>query len=69
MGRDPFLINYRFQDVDDLAQTARDWNLDIKQMDRGPFEADLTQFGMENVQVAHARLSLASRDQVYHAKE
>ena len=58
-----FLINYRFQDAYEFAQTAREWNLDIKQLVRGSFRSDLTQFGMENVLVTHARFSLASHQQ------
>ena len=57
----PFVINFRFQNIDEFAQTTREWNLDIKQLCRGRFEADLTQLGMRNVLVAHARFSLASQ--------
>lgn len=63
MGLDPYLIHHRFQNIDDFAQAAREWNLDIKQMGRGPFKADLTQFGMESVLVSHAHFSLASHQQ------
>jgi AraC family ethanolamine operon transcriptional activator len=63
MGLESFLINYHFQDIDDFIQTARDWNLDIKQIDRGKFKADLTQFGIENVLFSYAKFSLANHQQ------
>jgi AraC family ethanolamine operon transcriptional activator len=49
-----FLIKHQFQDIDDFAQTARAWNLNINQLERGSFKGDLLQFGTGNVMVAHA---------------
>ena len=63
MGFEPFLNNYRFQDVDDFVQAAQHWNLDIKQIDRGQFRADLIQFGLENILVSHAKMNLANHQQ------
>ena len=54
MQLEHFLIRYRFQDVDDFAQTARAWNLHINQLERGRFKGDLLQFGTGDVMVAHA---------------
>ncbi len=59
----PFLINYHFQDVDDFIRTARDWNLDIKQIERGKFRSDLTQFGIERVQFTYGKFNLATHQQ------
>ena len=53
------LTSYRlhrsFDDVDDLTSEARHWNLDFRQLDRGPFRGDLLQFIAHGVQVADAR--------------
>ena len=63
MRSEPFLNNYGFQDADDFVQAAQHWNLDIKQIDRGQFRADLTQFGLENILVSHAKMNLANHQQ------
>jgi AraC family ethanolamine operon transcriptional activator len=54
MQPEPFLIRQHFQDIDDFAQTARAWNLNIHQLERGRFKGDLLQFGIDNLQVAYA---------------
>ena len=54
MQPEQFLIRHQFQDVDDFAQTARAWNLNINQLERGSFKGDLLQFGTGDVMVAHA---------------
>jgi len=54
MQPEHFLIRHHFQDVDDFAQTARAWNLNINQLERGSFKGDLLQFGTGDVMVAHA---------------
>ena len=54
MQPEHFIIRHRFQDVDDFAQTARAWDLNIKQLERGRFKGDLLQFGTGNVMVAQA---------------
>jgi AraC-like DNA-binding protein len=54
MQSETFLIRQHFQDVDDFTQTARGWNLNIRQLERGRFEGDLLQFGTANVIIAHA---------------
>ena len=49
-----FLIRHKFQDFDHFAQTAREWNLNIRQLGRGSFDGDLLQFGTGDIQVAQA---------------
>jgi len=44
-----------FVDFDELAQEARQWNLDLRQLDRGPFNGDVLQFGIGDVHVSEAR--------------
>jgi len=39
-----FLIRHKFQDFDHFAQTAREWNLNIRQLERGSFEGNLLQY-------------------------
>ena len=50
-----FRLHRSFVDVDDLTSEARHWNLDFRQLDRGPFRGDLLQFVAHGVQVADAR--------------
>ena len=47
-------IRQQFRDFDKFAQTARAWNLNINQLERGSFKGDLLQFGTGNVMVAQA---------------
>ena len=54
MQPNPFLIRHQFDDIDDFSQTARAWDLNIDQLERGKFKADLLQFGTRDVMVAHA---------------
>lgn len=44
-----------FDDVDDLAVEAKQWSLDFRQLDRGPFRGRMLQFGAHGVHVAEAR--------------
>jgi AraC family ethanolamine operon transcriptional activator len=54
MQPNPFLIRHHFDDIDDFSQTARAWNLNIDQLERGKFKADLLQFGTRDIVIAHA---------------
>ncbi len=57
MRPEPFLIKKRFQDFDEFSEAARGWDLDICQLDRGKFNADLLQFGLGNVMVIKANFN------------
>jgi AraC family ethanolamine operon transcriptional activator len=45
-----------FDDFDDFASAARDWDVDFRQLDRGPFRGELLQAISERRHVARARL-------------
>ncbi len=49
-----FILNDRFTDFEEFAQTARAWDLDFIQLDRGKFETRLIQIGADGVQLAQA---------------
>jgi AraC family ethanolamine operon transcriptional activator len=49
-----FRLYRSFSDVDELTSEARHWNLDFRQLDRGPFRGDLLQFVAHRVQIADA---------------
>jgi len=48
-----------FRDFDLLANTARDWDLDFRQVGRGSFEGHLVQFGLPDATLAYARFNRA----------
>lgn len=50
-----FRLRRSFVDVDDLTSETRHWNLDFRQLDRGPFRGDLLQFVAHGIQIADAR--------------
>ena len=52
----PFFVQARFGDIDELGQISRAWDLDFRQIDRGPFEGELVQWGSGRVQLARGRL-------------
>jgi len=54
MQPEHFLIRHHFRDFDEFAQTTRDWNLIIRQLERGSFEGDLLQFGIGDIQAGYA---------------
>lgn len=54
MQPEHYLIRHHFSDFDEFAHTARAWDLNIRQIERGGFEGDLFQFGTGDFQVAHA---------------
>jgi len=49
-----FILNDRFTDFEEFAQTTRAWDLDFIQLDRGNFETKLIQIGADGVQLAQA---------------
>jgi len=52
-------VRRQFADFDELSQEARQWNLDLRQLDRGAFRGELLQFGIGGVYVTEARFSRA----------
>ena len=44
-----------FTDFDELSEAARQWDLDLRQLDRGAFHGELLQFGIAGAFVSDAR--------------
>jgi len=58
MSRDTpptYLLDRSFTDVDDLAVEAKQWSLDLRQLDRGRFSANILQFGLPDIHISEAR--------------
>ncbi len=55
--KNPTFINDRFQDLELFAHTARAWDVDFFQLDRGEFRADLAQFISGNLQFSSTRIN------------
>ena len=51
-----FFVRHDFDDVDELAEVARSWDVDFRQLGRGPFEGRVTQVGGPQLQLAWVRL-------------
>jgi len=50
-------ISERSIDFDDFAAAARGWDLDFRQLDSGPFEANMVQIATDSVNVGHATMN------------
>ena len=50
-----YFVKRSFTDFDQLAFQARQWDLDLSQLDCGDFYGELLQFGIGNVHVSEAR--------------
>ncbi|MEM9658891.1 MAG: helix-turn-helix domain-containing protein [Planctomycetota bacterium] len=50
-----FVLRRTFEDVDDLADAAQQWDLDFRQLECGQFHGHLLQFGVGGAQVGDAR--------------
>ena len=53
--RPSYVVRRTFTDIDELAESARQWNLDFRQLDRGAFRGDLLQFAWGDVHIGEAR--------------
>jgi len=53
----PFLLHSRFQDFDEFADTVREWDVDFIQLERGMFQPELTQIGVDTSLFTHLRLN------------
>lgn len=51
-----FVVEHRFDDVDELAEVARSWDLDFRQLHRGVFKGSFLQAGSPSLQLARTRL-------------
>lgn len=50
-----YLMHRAYTDFDALTDEAKQWDLDLCQLDAGPFRGKLTQFGIEDVHIGEAR--------------
>lgn len=50
-----YVLQSAFADVDDLAAEARQWDLDLRQLDRGRFRGEVLQFATSGVHISDAR--------------
>ena len=51
-----FVVRHEFDDVDELAEVGRSWDLDFRQLSRGAFAGDVYQAGTPSFQLARTRL-------------
>lgn len=51
-----FVVRHEFDDVDELAEVGRTWDLDFRQLSRGAFAGDVYQAGTPSFQLARTRL-------------
>ncbi|MFC1657079.1 helix-turn-helix domain-containing protein [Candidatus Moduliflexota bacterium] len=49
------LFHKDFSDFDELTEAARAWDLDFRQLERGPFRGSISQFIGDGAQLGHAR--------------
>lgn len=52
-----YCFNRTFQDFDELTETARAWDLEFSQLDRGHFDGELAQIGNERLNLSYARFA------------
>jgi AraC family ethanolamine operon transcriptional activator len=51
-----FVIRHDFNDIDELGEVARAWDLDFRQLNRGDFCGSVIQAGTPQLQIARTRL-------------
>jgi AraC family ethanolamine operon transcriptional activator len=56
----PVFLHRRFRDFDEMTEALHAWNVEILQMDRGPFRGDIFQLGIGGVQVGRAVFNRAT---------
>ena len=52
----PFSIRHTFDDVDELAEVAKAWDIDFRQLSRGKFWGSMVQAGNDRLQLGRVRL-------------
>jgi len=53
----PFVVDHDFDDVDELAEVTRAWDLDFRQLNRGPFSGSVRQALVGRLHFAHTELA------------
>jgi AraC family ethanolamine operon transcriptional activator len=51
-----FIVDHEFDDVDELGEITRDWDLDFRQLNRGGFRGSVRQAAIGPIQLADTRL-------------
>ena len=51
-----FVIRHDFNDIDELGEVARAWDLDFRQLNRGGFRGSIVQAGTPRLQIGRPRL-------------
>ena len=51
-----FLVSHDFNDVDELGEVARAWDVDFRQLNRDGFHGSLIQAGTQQLQIGRVRL-------------
>lgn len=49
-----YAVTRHFSDFDELADNVRAWDLDFRQLDPGESPAEMTQIGLDDIQLSHA---------------
>ena len=52
----PFIVDHRFDDVDELAEVTKAWDLDFRQLNRGGFRGSVRQAVIGPIHLADTRL-------------
>ena len=53
---EPFFLHQHLNNFDEFCVSARNWDLDYRQLDAGDFSSELLMFGNDEIQFTHARL-------------
>ena len=52
-----YIFNQAFHDFDELTETARAWDFEFSQLDRGHFSGELVQIGNERLSISTVRFN------------
>lgn len=50
-----YMLRNTFDDFDDLSATVRDWDMDLRQIEKGPFQGSITQIIGETIQLGRGQ--------------
>ncbi|RLE27207.1 MAG: hypothetical protein DRJ61_17670 [Acidobacteria bacterium] len=52
----PFLVRHEFNNIDELGEVGRSWNVDFRQLNRGGFHGSVIQAATPELQIGRVRL-------------
>lgn len=52
-----FKVNFTFDDIDDLTETARDWDATFRQLEAGKLRSEFSQIGLPGVQLIRCKIN------------